>query len=175
MQRCMREVASRHVTDRACSVAVSRCDLYRAVHLALCDLWPHTSAEAPQPSEAANSHGACNELYHTSSRWHAHCQAQPHTTPSTDAASGRDGVPAAMRRPMTSHIRQMQPRIARPWDSTWNSRAQPSSPPLGRGFASEGKSQTQAEKFDLIRQEAGAVRVEGCVPQTSFHHTAPHP
>ena len=168
MRRCMRGAALRQVADRACAAAVSRCCLDRVCNLAPCDLWPDTSTAVPQPFECFSS-SANSVLANTGTCWHGHSQAQPLRTPSTEAASRRAGAPAATGRSVSSHNRQEQSRAGQPW----NSHAPISGHPLGRRFATESKNQTQAEKFDLIRQEAGTVRVEGYVPETRCQTDAP--
>ena len=162
MHRCMRELASRQVRDRACDAALSCCCLNLNVPFASCDRWAHSSAQHPPQSETTSSScGAESDVDHTTNRWHTHCQAQPQPTTLTDAALDIPAMSEAMRWPRASNMRQL-PRAALPWNSTPSSLAQPSRQPLCRSFASENSNQTQAEKFDLIRQEAGAVRVEGC-------------
>ena len=155
-QRCLRELAysSRQVTGGACFVALHSCGTDRTSLHTMSDRWCPPGVEHSCHHSDASS---MSSLAHSPPGWHA-LQGLEKRRYVTIQDAGV--VPAA-----AAHVRR-QGRVL--GEGIHWSLEQGWCAALGRGFATEG-SQSPAEKFDLIRQEPGAVRVEGCVP-----HCAPN-
>ena len=166
MQRCVRELASRQVSGGACSSALLSCGLDRALLHVPCDRWSLPGAECTHPPQSGSGNGSTSASSsgshaHVPAGWHALPEAQPQLRPFSGVAGRtRGAAPAAAGPSALGHRRGGVlggGSLSQPGPAGGRGAA------LGRGFASEG-SQSPAEKFDLIRQEAGAVRVEGCAP-----------
>lgn len=152
-KRCLLYVASRQLSGEACSAALFSSGLDRAVMHASCDRWSLPCAECSPPPHHISASASSTSHARFPSGWNALPESLPQRShPTEGACRTREAAPAGAA---SGYSRGGVLGFGKRW-----SPARGGAGALGRGFAAEG-SQSPAEKFDLIRQEAGAVRVEG--------------